>query len=78
MATDAQGTEAIEVDKLGLLDGRISLMLPDGRTQFAVWGTNLLNRSYFNNGISFADSFGYALRYYAPPRLYGVEVSRSF
>jgi iron complex outermembrane recepter protein len=76
--SDFQGTDALEVSKVGLMNGRVALALPDGRTEIAVFGSNLLDRRYFDNGVSFDEAFGYALRYYAPPRLYGIELRRSF
>ena len=76
--SDFIGIEETEVSKVGLLSGRIALALPDGRTEVAAFGTNLLNRIYFDNGINVVDSFGYALRTYAPPRLWGVEVRHRF
>ena len=73
-----QGTDELEVPKVGLLSGRLALSLPDGRTEVAAFGSNLLDRRYFDNGIGLAESFGYVLRTYAPPRFYGFEVRHRF
>jgi iron complex outermembrane receptor protein len=73
-----QDIERLKVNKYGLLDGRISYELPDGRTEIAAFGTNLLDRRYFNAGFSSADSFGFGVRFFGPPRFYGMELRRSF
>jgi iron complex outermembrane recepter protein len=76
--SDADGTDALRVGKFGLLDARVSLALLDERTELALFGTNLLDRRYFASGQSFGPSFGYVSRFYAPPRMYGLELRRSF
>ena len=53
-------------------------MLPDRKTELALFGNNLLNRSYVVNGIDFAASFGHATRFFSAPRTYGVELRRRF
>jgi iron complex outermembrane receptor protein len=73
-----QQTQELEVNKYGLLDGRISFELPDGRTEIAAFGTNLLDRRYFYSGFSSEDTFGFGVRFFGPPRFYGLEVRRSF
>ena len=59
----------------GLLDGRISLKLPNRDWTIAVYGRNIANKLYRTNIISF---FGDQMSSYAPPRTYGVEVSAAF
>jgi len=68
----------IRSSKYGLLDGRLALLLPDGKTEFAVFGTNLLNRTYVQNGLNVSDSVGLAIRFLGPPRMYGLELRRQF
>ena len=69
-------------NKYGLLAGRMSWALPDGRTEIALWGTNLLDRTYYRTGLDFINQptarLDYSSRYYAAPRRYGVEVSYRF
>jgi iron complex outermembrane receptor protein len=77
-ANDAADSRSIRSDKYGLLDARMGLMLPDGKTEVALFGTNLLDRVYFNNGIDASDTVGLAVRFIGPPRRYGVELSREF
>ncbi len=74
---DIQGRRELDVGKYGLLDGRVSLELPDGQTEIAAYGTNLLDRRYFIGGFTAAD-FGFVNRFFGPPRFYGVEVRRRF
>ncbi len=74
---DPSGADATLAGKYGLLDGRFSLALPDGKTEIAAYGTNLLDRRYFNNAAVSLE-FGTASRIFGPPRQYGVEILRSF
>jgi len=65
-------------DKYGLLSGRVSLLLNDGVTEIALFGSNLLDRRYINDAISFDDGFAVTDIYFGPPRMYGIEIRRSF
>ena len=67
-----------EQDTYGVLSGRLAWHLNDGQTQIALWGTNLLDRAYSDAAISFDDGFALADIFYAPPRLYGIEIIRDF
>jgi iron complex outermembrane recepter protein len=62
----------------GLLSGRLALALPDGKTEIALFGENLLDRRFINSGINFEDGFAVSLAYYGAPRMYGIEIRRSF
>jgi iron complex outermembrane receptor protein len=75
--TAVQAPKQLDVSKYGLLDGRVSLELPDGRTQLALFGSNLLDRRYFNAGFSAQDTFGFGVRLFGPPRFYGIELRRT-
>ena len=59
----------------GLLDGRLTLRLPDQKWSFSVWGKNLADTQYRTNIIAF---FGDEVSTYAPPRTFGAEVSAKF
>jgi iron complex outermembrane receptor protein len=76
--SDVDGTDALRVGKFAVLDARVSLALLDERTEVALFGTNLLDRRYFTSGVNSAATFGYVTRFYAPPRMYGLELRRSF
>jgi iron complex outermembrane receptor protein len=75
---DTVDSESVSSSKYGLLDGRIGLELMDGKTEIALFGSNLLNRVYFTNGFDASDSVGVAVRFLGPPRRYGIEVKRAF
>jgi len=77
-ANDVLDTRAIRSDKYGLLDARMALALSDGVTELALFGTNLLDRSFINNGIDASDSLGVVSIFRGPPRRYGIELRRAF
>jgi iron complex outermembrane receptor protein len=74
-ASDSVDFRATHVDKYGTLGAGLTLDLPDGKTQIALNGANLLNREYFVTGINAGDR---ALRFFAPPRTYSLELRREF
>jgi iron complex outermembrane receptor protein len=59
----------------GLLDGRLTLNLPNKNWSVSLWGKNLTDTQYRTNIIAF---FGDEVGTYAPPRTYGMEVSAKF
>lgn len=67
-----------EQGKAGVLGARLTLALNDGDTEIALWGTNLLDRRYLSGVTNFNDGFAVTDQYYAPPRMYGIEISRRF
>ena len=71
-------TDTLVQGTYGLLSGQIFLRLPDGKTEIAVFGDNLLGRRYLNGGISFEDGFAIGNAFYGPPRTYGLEIRRRF
>ncbi len=62
-------------DKRGLLSGRMSFAMADGKTEIALYGENLTNRVYLANAVRGISS---TLLYYGAPRTYGIELSRRF
>ena len=64
-------------DKYGLLNARMALELADGLTEVTLYCTNRLDRRYFTNAFNFG-ILGTAVRFYAPPRMYGIEVRHEF
>jgi iron complex outermembrane recepter protein len=74
-ASDSADNRSTHVNKYGTLSGGLSLALPDGKTEIALNGSNLLNREYFLTGISLGNT---TLRYFAPPRQFSVEIRRDF
>jgi iron complex outermembrane receptor protein len=77
-SSDVADPRFTRVSKHGTLGARIALTLADGQTEFALFGSNLLNREYFSNAIDLSGSLGTTLRYYAPPRNFGLELRRNF
>ncbi len=64
-------------DKFGVMNARTVLELADGVTQVALYCTNCLDRRYFESALNLG-FIGSAIRFYAPPRQYGIEVRREF
>lgn len=59
-----------------LVDGSVSLELPDGRWRVSLWGKNLTDEVVINN--TFAVGPLLASRIYQPPREVGVDLSFNF
>ena len=59
-----------------LYDASAGYTFPSGKTTLSVWGKNLSNQEHYewgsNGGVLFENEFA------APPRTYGVKVSRTF
>lgn len=67
--------------KYGLLDGRLLLTLPNGQTSISLWGTNLLDRTYFQSAIDLTGGFNPTFtntKYWGEPRRFGIEFSHRF
>ena len=65
----------------GLLDGRVTWSLADGKTTLSLWGTNLLDKEYFPTAIDLAGDglgTGTVTKYWAAPRRYGLELRYDF
>jgi len=62
-----------------LLNARVSYDFDDDRSQIAVFGTNLLDSEYFRDSLAIGPRLTLAvLKYYEPPRWFGVEISHRF
>jgi iron complex outermembrane receptor protein len=72
------GSERLAQDKVGLLSGQLSLALDDGKTVIALFADNLLDRRYIDSGVNFETGFAFSTAHYGPPRMYGMEIRRSF
>lgn len=75
---DVSNVEAIKKEALGLLNGRLSLKLRDGKTEVALWAKNILNEDYIAMGATLRESIGVNFLVYGPPRFYGIEITRQF
>ena len=60
------------------LQARLSYDFMDDQAQVALWGQNLTNETVFNFTQPIVSSTGILLRYYLPPRTFGVELSYRF
>jgi iron complex outermembrane receptor protein len=70
--------EGTEITAYELLNARAAYDFLNGKVQFALWGRNLTDETYTTTGLSFADSFGFNLVFYAPPRSYGADLRWRF
>lgn len=64
-------------DSFGLLDARVGLTLPNGRTNVSIWGTNLTDEEHFRFASDTGSTLGVIAKYYAEPRRYGVSLTHS-
>ncbi len=75
---DVRNTPRARQPTFGLLSGRLGWQLADGRTTVALFGRNLLDRRYPAGSFDLRQQFGQIQVFYAPPRSYGLEITRSF
>ena len=61
-----------------LINARLSYDFLDDRAQVALWGRNLNDETYFGNVLPLAGVLGIIQRGYAPPRLWGAELTYQF
>lgn len=77
----------------GLMDGRLTWMLPNGNTSVSLWGRNLLDKEYFSTAIDLTagltpddpqvdgtggQTTGTNTKYWGEPRRFGLELRHSF
>ncbi|MET0378657.1 MAG: TonB-dependent receptor [Spongiibacteraceae bacterium] len=63
----------------GLLDARIALRIDSIDGEVALWGKNLTDKEYINGALDVNGAgFGFVTNNYAPPRTFGIEVSKHF
>jgi iron complex outermembrane recepter protein len=74
----APQSDTLKQGTYGLLSSQVVLALPDGKTELALFGENLLDRRYVGSGVNFEDGFALSDAYYGPPRMYGLEIRRTF
>lgn len=65
-------------DALTLLNGRLTWMAPDRDWEFALYGRNLADETYFNGKLSLVGFFGREQGNVAAPRELGFTVKRNF
>lgn len=74
---DVVNTEVIAQRGHSLFSARLVYEPPSEQWEVAVFGTNLSNERYIENGIA-APAFGHAEGFFAPPRQWGVRLKARF
>jgi iron complex outermembrane receptor protein len=79
-SVDYAGPELPQATQSGynLLHARLSFDFDDDRAQLALWAKNLTDEEYFQQITGSAATFGEIVRFYQPPRTFGVEISYRF
>lgn len=75
---DVNNSEDGLMHKVGLLGGRVTWELPDGKTEVALWGKNLLDRRYWRESSDLTDSIGVVIEQWEEPARYGIQITRHF
>jgi len=63
---------------VGVVSGRIGLMLPRWDLEISLWGKNLSNKNTIANTVDLRSSLGYASAVYDEPRTWGVDLVWKF
>ena len=69
--------EAATTDSVTLFNARLSWQATEALTVTA-WGKNLTDETYYDGGVGEAQNLGIAIKGFAPPRLYGIDVRYTF
>ncbi|MEI9851867.1 MAG: TonB-dependent receptor [Sphingomonas sp.] len=70
-------TPSLRQDGYVLVNGRLAYIARDGAWSVALWGRNLLDKTYFQSMVRVDQFFG-TIANYGAPRTYGVEVGFAF
>lgn len=73
---DAQNLELLHADSSWVWNARAAIASNEG-WEFALWGKNITDEAIEMHATSLI-SLGFGGRFYAPPRTFGLSVSRSF
>lgn len=57
---------------------RIGYLFNENKSEVAFWSKNLTDEQYFKNTLSWARLTGTVVRYYEPPRTFGIEINQRF
>jgi iron complex outermembrane receptor protein len=76
--TNTANTPGTEITQRELLHARVAYDFLGGKLQLGLWGRNLTDETYTTTGLSFADSLGFNIVIYAPPRTYGADLRWRF
>ncbi len=69
---------AVPVDSYGLLSARIAYVSPEDRWSIALFGTNLTDEFYINNGLNIDLPFGFVQIEPGRPREIGIRLEANF
>lgn len=61
-----------------VVNARFGYETPDGRFGLAVFGKNITDETYLTNVFDIGPLFGWYQRFYAPPEMWGVEMTVDF
>jgi iron complex outermembrane receptor protein len=64
--------------KYHIFNARLGWLMPNGKTELALWGRNLSNEIYLTSFAAVYGAFGSLGRTYSEPRTYGMEISHEF
>jgi iron complex outermembrane receptor protein len=64
--------------KYHIFNARLGWLLPNGKTELALWGRNLSNEIYLTSFAAVYGAFGSLGRTDSEPRTYGLEISHEF
>ncbi len=67
-----------EMTSYELLNARVAYDFLQGKLQLAAWGRNITDEAYTTTGLSFGESLGFNLVYYAMPATYGIDLRWHF
>jgi iron complex outermembrane receptor protein len=73
-----QNDAAMSQKGFSLFNARVTFESPDKRWTLALFGTNLADKKYINNGVGTLDSFGLAEAYFGRPREWGAMFKSRF
>ena len=74
---DVANNEAAAQDGYDLINARVSYLLPDGRWELAIFGTNLTDEEYLEHGLV-PEAFGPAIGVAGRPREWGASARYRF
>ena len=72
---DIRNTEELSQPSYGLLNLRLTAVVPETETSVSLWTRNVLNEEFLSAGFSLG---AYVTRYYGMPRTFGVTITQSF
>ncbi len=76
--SDIVNTPSIIRKAHSIFNARLSYLMPDSGWEVALFGTNLTDKRYIDNGSSDIGPFGYSEAVYNRPREWGVMVRKTF